>query len=351
MAPPPPSVAPPAPYPGVGLEIHEWGVLDVRLAPASELALAGVPGHGTPRRSPVRPPPPSRPHPFTEGLRPRAPIVYVHLPDGHAPLELSVHVTLAGGVIEEEWPLPSEQSPGDVLWALTARPGHCAGSSYPTPGQPACDDAYCESSQLALYETTDAACLTVGGHDFNHLFYRGIAHGALPIEVTSRVLADGSLHVRASGALGQIALVHRDDDPARTLAHVIDAPAAGAELVVPAPDTGADTVRAWLDSSMREAGLSAPEMTAFHAAWDVELFGGPHAPEDQLRRGGDGPPCEALLFWLPRASIDAIAPMQVAPLPDAIHRAILVRIDVDPVGSRRRPAPGGESPSAPVRAR
>lgn len=366
-APTPPREPPAAPISDApiveGLRVHEWGLIDLpatrgRFAP---VAVSAVPGRGTPRDqllegagpgegsgaagSPSAPPaaptapakrPPRPPPPIA---RPRAPLLYVHLPAGHEPVDLVVRVALPGGTVEEHWPLTGDHAPQLewVRWTLTARPETCTGASYPAPGEAPCDNPlrfYCEASELRAYETADAACLSIEGRDYNHLFYRGAVPGTFPIDVVAQ--DDGSLRVQHTGdhaIPGRLVRVARDDDPARTRVHVLAPPAPGATVsVAAAPSAPIDAARDAIYGALAEAfELTPPEVAAFRAAWDVALFGGPRASDGEgLRRNAWLAPRDALFYFLPEACVADYAELAIEPHPETIRRAILVRVDLDP---------------------
>nr|MDQ3033078.1 hypothetical protein [Myxococcota bacterium] len=268
---------------------------------------------------------------------PRAPLLYVHLPAGSAPIELSVQVALPGGTIDEHWPLANddEEAFESVRWQVTARPEGCSGSSYPAPGEAPCDNPlrfYCEASELRAFETADAACLTFEGRDFNHLFYRGAVPGAFPIQVDRD--PDGTLHVHHAGteALpGRIVVVHRSDDPTATRVRVVDAPAPGAtSTIAAATDASHEGARAAIYGALASTfGLTQAEVASFRAAWDVAFFGGPRAAAEGLRPNAWVPPVDALFYWLPERTIAELAPLTIEPHPETLRRALLVRVDLD----------------------
>lgn len=337
-----------------GLVVHEWGVVDVRAnrGPLGELAMSGVPGRGVPREellqqgpspgpspspspgpSPTPTPTPHRP-PIA---RPRAPLLYFHLPAGHEPVDVSVRVELPRGTVEEHWPLTSDH--GErldwVRWRATVRAEACSGASYPAPGEAPCDQAlrfYCEASELRRYEAADAACLSVDGRDANHLFYRGALPGRLPLQVTTD--GSGTLRVHHAGNRplpGRLVLVERADDPGATRARVVAPPAPGATISVEAADVEAEAARAAIYGALADTfELTQAEVAAFRAAWDVSFFGGPRGEIDGLRRQAFVPPQRSLFYWLAEGDVESLAPLAIEPRPEVIRRAILVRVDLDP---------------------
>ncbi len=354
--PPPAQVAASEPPGTPGLVVHEWGLVDVPSlgAPVRQLAIGAVPGRGASATemleglgAPAATPPTEgvpgettgarpRPRPPSPEMRGRAPLLFVHLPAGHSPLDLTVRIAIDRGGIEEHWPLSEDRDRhGEwVRWSVTARPESCAGAAYPAADEPPCDDPtrfYCEASELRSYEADDAACLTLDGREWNHIFYRGFATGALPFRATRE--ADGGVTLEnASGAEipGPLVLVRREDDAAASRVRVAAAPAAGQRSTLAAPDASADEGRrAVFDALAREFELTPAEVGGFRRAWDAALFGGAHAPTELVRRAGFAVPRESLLFFLPEEIVRALVALTIEPRPERVRRALLVRIDLD----------------------
>jgi hypothetical protein len=296
----PPAPEPPPPPAPARYEIHEWGVLDVPVAGAAELAagpgrpLGTVGGGGTIPTITIRP------------ASARKPVLYVHLLDGLDHLDVSILVRM-GGRVMEHWP-PTTPVDGGLRWDhVTARAGACTAASYPTRTDERCrhvEDGYCELADLADYVTPDGACLTVGGVETDHLFYRGeISDFALPLEPpapgarTFRVLRPASLSGR---------LVH----VRRGRVAMLEAPPDTSPIALGTPTEPADRGREQLRTEMRAIGLTEPEIAAFGRAWDRALF---------------PPGEEALLYWLSPDELRSITALHATPAPAAVRRAILVR--------------------------
>ncbi|MEZ4339643.1 MAG: hypothetical protein R3B82_23715 [Sandaracinaceae bacterium] len=203
------------------------------------------------------------------------------------------------------------------------------------------DEAPCSASRprglqaatLATVETDEAACLTFGDADFNHLFYRGEIRGApsLPLEIA----AEGSaLRLTPSGDApipGSIIRIRRSTHEVA----VIEAPPPGTPVALPPPyqpsQVGADALAA----SLRAAGLTDAEVLAFRRAWDETLFGtqvataaGEAMPTTVAIGGLLMPPSDdAVLYVLPRETADALAPLTFTPEPRVVRRAIVAWID------------------------
>ena len=284
------------------------------------------------------------------------PILYVH---ADTAFELSIQVTPRAGLIfAERWPPMT-----DDAWAVSVSPDACR-AQHTYPSTCSAPDGYCEVAELALYETDDAACLRAGEHLLPLLFYRMRHDGpgpALPLafEKSGDAIV---VHNRSwSGGIGALWRVSWDGQTGATHAARADVPARGASTSIARPTTGGvQAARAALRADLGEHGLTAHETDAFMRAWDEALFGESatsdrRTPQDR-EDGDDGTPvdgpvqvndetvdsltneiptieggpriADVLLYWLPRADIDALAAIDAQPAPRALRRAILVRADV-----------------------
>jgi len=109
-------------------------------------------------------------------------------------------------------------------------------------------------------------------------------------------------------------------------------PASGASVTMP---VGTEVITraagiAELGHAIQTLGLTDDEASAFMAGWADELFGSEAGARDQL---GVVRHQDVLLFFLPASAIDPIARLQATPSPRAIHRAIMVRIDLGAVST------------------
>lgn len=308
-------------------EVHEWGL--IRGTMLDQVMLSG------PHVDPV-------PVPVAK------PVLYFHRA-GVGALRVDVGVTIPNGRIVEHWPLvPGAAEP--LAWrGVEIADGNCAGSSYPSLGQPPCDAIHpsdaCEAAGLATVETPDGACVRYGGAAFDHLFYRGEIRGApaLPLAIARE---GDALRVTASGPgtiPGSILRIRRSTREVS----VVPAPGPGASVALPPPGSTAATGADALAASLRAAGLTDAEVGAFRRAWDASLFGGeiasvttipPVAAASPMPVGGELLPAsdDAVLYVLPIERADALAPLTFSPPPRAVRRAIVAWIDASS-GAPARP--------------
>ncbi|MFT5358164.1 MAG: hypothetical protein ACI9KE_005401 [Polyangiales bacterium] len=277
------------------------------------------------------------------------PVLYVH---ASAPTSLHVEVTPGEGMsVAEHFPHVA----GPLVWNVEVTPGEC---TTPRDYTGSCNstDGYCETHELALYETSDADCLTQGELNVPLLFYRLRADDepAMPLSVDGGNENEVVLFNTGLEAGASIWRVTWDGAQAHATRAV--APAAGEQLVIQrAVQGGVVDVRAAIRQDLAGLGLTRHEAEAFMRAWDSALFGaqgsidGELADEDGTptdipvrdidsltsdetildRRVIPGAPrvTDAILYWLPAAHIEAMSALTFRPAPQVVHRAILVRVD------------------------
>ncbi|MEM9069808.1 MAG: TonB family protein [Myxococcota bacterium] len=319
--PPPP---PPATY-----EVHEWGFIGHHIDEGENAVrhVGATPGRFDPNALG-----------FGHGglhLRGGKPILYVHLGEGTDRTSFQARVTIPDGRFVEF--LPAGTQTGNALtWQVEARRGSCSAvASYPGVGSPGCSrvpDGYCEAAELGMYETDDAACLQVDGQDWNHLFYRADASGALPMHFTN----DAGLMMQANVALeGKMIRIWRNANRAETKVQIFDAPPPGQEMAVPDAQLGsADEGIAYVRQELTAHGMSAAESDAFMRAWETNLFGAREgAPAIEPLQNGRPPEglqaaTQAVAYFLPESAANRLLGLSFEPAPTSVKRAILVRVDL-----------------------
>jgi hypothetical protein len=330
----PPTGAPThAPTPDVAYELHEWGVIDVSSGVTHVTA-------GPERR--IRPAP-------SGVMRPRKPVIYVHLLDGATEGSFTVRVGMPGGTYAEHFPPGRVTDEGLLEWpSVVARATACRTSADPSaptlaPGaEPALPttmpswchpaDGVCELAELPRYDAESAACVTVGTQQAGLLFYRGSRPDVpLPLTVARAPSGGITVHVNEAldGAPGEILRLTSNDGVVRVSRLGMPAP----ESTIPMPLPHDTLVRAdaiaELVQSLRLLGMDEHEAHAFVEAWECELFGqDPAAPQtgEPLHPLGD-----ALVYFLPPSMTSRISEVSGAPPPRAIRRAFLVRVDLSAI--------------------
>jgi hypothetical protein len=313
-------------------EVHEWGLID--FVPSRSIFEIAA-GPGEPERVPVpvpvvrpnghtkvRPPPVHPSHTpmvtMSVDMRRRKPVLYFHLGPDTLSIDVSVSVSTPPGRVVEHWPTTDAHGAGYRWLGVEVTEGSCTGLSYPSATDPECADVeYCEVAELAQYESNDADCLNFRERRYNHLFYRGAGEPSpLPLVVTRDGDGVQVSHGGTSAIPGSILYIVNESGTRR--AAIIAPPAVGEEMTLPEPEaSNMDAAQTSLDETLSELGLTAGESGAFKRAWDDELFGA-----DAV--------AAAVLYFLPRADVVRAAPLEFEPAPTAIHRAMLVRIDIAP---------------------
>lgn len=320
-------------------EVHEWGLINVaeegvELAAGPGQAAAiqdlGLTGYGKP-------------------------VLYFHLAEGSPGFDARVDVNLRSFLLGEHYP-PAEGSGRTIHWEGHLERAACtAERTYPTVEEcPVTQDGYCETAELAAYETPDHSCFHIGDAEWPLLFYRGVpGETRPPLPLTLNITEGNATALRSGDATDTVGKVwYMVDQEVRA---IVDWPAPGESIVL---EGAAPTdPRALMHAELLEHGLTEEEARAFGRAWYEELFGaetgslglqgtgrgGGGVGEGLIGLGnttGDTPSAAGrsglgyhgipaavhrLVYWLPAASHDAMTELTFDPAPSAVHRATLVR--------------------------
>jgi hypothetical protein len=319
---------PTAPEVDTAYAIHEWGFIAHHYADEESLLTSGT------APAAERVPPTQIPRGHVNSRAVGKPVIYVHLQGEGNIARFHASLSTTGRFLEE-WPHSEDSTATSLTWDVEARRGSCsARGNYPVAADSHCSgiaDRYCEAAELANYETEDSACLTVDGEEWNHLFYRAQVAGDVPLRLSK---SGDAFTVHGSGALpGRLMRIRRADDASGTRVALFDAPAAGESLSIPAaPHQPAAVGIAALEAELSALGLSDAEVEAFMIAWQAELFGDT-AERTQVEMLGSPPrdlrpKADALIYFLPTATLDAMVPFTFTPPPTEVRRAVLVRVDL-----------------------
>jgi hypothetical protein len=320
VAPRPGSVSPPlaGEPPHADFDVHEWGLFDVPAGGRVGRLISGAP------------------LPPAAVTAVRKPVIYLHLPPQSAPLDVAIGVQLATGVIAENFP-DGTLAAGDrgLQWPhITARDGTCHNARRILSSDPSCartSDGLCERAELERYETTDGACLLVGGVEHNHLFYRA-ANVEVELPIVVRTLDNGWRVAanQSSRSLGSVFLRVRTSSaaPNGIAVESFSSPAPSQQIPLWDQVTTQVDGRVVLRAATISLGLSESEADAFMRAWGDELFGA--APLRTTREARRSPVVarDELLYFLPDYVLERIAPLTIVPAPSTVHRVILVRLPV-----------------------
>ena len=157
---------------------------------------------------------------------------------------------------------------------------------------------------------TDAAPIEVGGQREKFLFYRGVGRFAPPI--AARVDSAGRVRVSSPGghALGQLVLFENRGGTVRFAAR--HSAASAITLDPPAAGGGLASLRRKLESILVSEGLYPKEAAAMVETWRDSWF------EEGAR----------LFYIAPKAAIEEVLPLDIAPAPTAVARVFVGRMEL-----------------------
>ncbi len=363
-------------------DVHEWGLIDASMH-RRDIEVAAGPGHldALARRTTMQGygKPVLYFHVESPTDAPFAVRVGVQLPEAltiaeHYPPATERRVNPSGGetgVIEHGMDghgagdigdrRPDGPATRELIWQGQLRSGGCEGvRTYPSVESAYCQgiaDGYCETSELADYETADGDCLMVDdeqgseGTPWPLLFYRGgsavgedgqpLPFAHLPLVVSrearrqirveraSDVLSGGE--AVNGGTIGRLWRIRRT--PGGVAVASAPWPSVGEDIRLPAP-TGSDELQAAREAigdDLRAHGLRPSEIEAFQRAWQETLFGSEGTGTvTGSGRGGlvAAPPSDVLLYWMPQSAITHLSTLTFEPAARHIRRAAMIRVNL-----------------------
>ena len=157
---------------------------------------------------------------------------------------------------------------------------------------------------------TDASPVQVGSQSEKFLFYRGLA--SFPVPVTARVKQDGTIAVENTGAdeIGLFVLFEKRGG--RLGYRVVRGSQKQVPLERPALTSDFEYLRQDLQTALIEQGLYPREAAAMIETWRDSWF------EEGTR----------LFYLIPRASVDAILPLEIEPRPAEVVRVFVGRLEI-----------------------
>jgi hypothetical protein len=238
-------------------------------------------------------------------VRMETPVLYFYAQENAT---VSVNVGFRQGIITEWYPhaavnagsWPWSRSEGTLGWnSVKVSPGVAA--EFPVEPAPS---HYYQARQ------TDAVPLQVGSQWEGFLFYRGVGQFQPPISAT--VGADGRAVVWSTpeAAVGDVILFeNRNGVVAYSVQH-----GSGGTLTLdrPALDDESTAPKKELVNLLLANGLYRKEAEAMVATWSDSWF------EEGTR----------LFYIVPRAAVDAIVPLKIAPAPAAVERVFVGRMEL-----------------------
>ena len=231
-------------------------------------------------------------------LRMETPVIYFYSP---TPAIASVHVTLRTGLISEWYPQAEHVSQNDIGWpSVQVSPGAMA--ELPDAG---------DSSHYYAARATDADLLRVGDQFEKVLFYRGIAD--FQVDLLPKFLPDGKLEIRSISPDPVAVAILFENRSGRIGYRVLRNLQRGNTPMDP-PDltSQVDSIHSELAADLTAAGLYPKEAAAMIETWRDSWF------EDGMR----------IFYLVPRKVIDRELPIKISPVPAAVERVFVGRIEV-----------------------
>jgi hypothetical protein len=298
------------PYDGV--VAHEWGTFTSVAGrdgnPVSWLPLSGASDlpcfvHRIGGRSPK----------LASGLvRMETPVLYFY---SSRPAVLSVKVDFPRGLITEWYPqatsirpgsaaVPSGQvvnAQGGITWdGIEVRPGEHS----PLPIEKA-------PSRYYAARETDSAEIRAGQEREKLIFYRGLGNFSIPLR--TKVTDSGELQIRNAGT-EPIPLVILFENRGGKLGYrIVRDLKDSLTLEMPGLSGNSEGVRREIEASLMSLGLYPKEAHAMVETWRESWLG-----EEGTR----------VLYIMPRATVDSVLPLAIAPAPKEIVRVFVGRVEI-----------------------
>jgi hypothetical protein len=238
-------------------------------------------------------------------VRMETPVLYFY---AKQPATLSIHVDFPQGLITEWYPNPLPAAPqrqtaraaGNIEWKqVQVIPG--TDLSYPvTKG----------ASHYYAARNTDATPLRIGDQQEKMIFYRGVGDFAPPLR--ARYDSEGKLEIRNTGSEA-IPFAILFENQRGALGFRITENVAGS-VTINAPELTQDLVaiRQTLVTRLTGLGLYPKEARAMVETWADSWF-------------TEG---SRVLYIVPRATVDSLLPLTIAPEPAELQRVFVGRLEV-----------------------
>jgi hypothetical protein len=240
-------------------------------------------------------------------VRMETPVLYFYTP---VDTSVRVHVRFPKGLITEWYPraavppvtipLNLDQASGSIDW----------NEVRVTPNAPESFPREAATSHYYAARDTDAAPVRVGRETEKFLFYRGIGSFAVPIRARGQIDGTVSVDAEAGSGIGEVIVFANDG---RRLGYQITTAVGGHTAVErSARDTSLPALKQELAGRLVSHGLYPREAEAMIATWGDSWF------EEGTR----------VFYVLPQSSVDAILPLDIAPVPAQVARVFVGRVEV-----------------------
>lgn len=248
---------------------------------------------------------------MTATVRMETPVIYFYAP---RPATVDVSVRFPSGLVTEWFPRAAVTPATAVTDGTLKTPGFVSTATWSdvsvTPHADGAFPAEDRSSHYYAARRTDAVPLQVGDQREKFLFYRGVARIALPV---SAVLSpDGSAAVTNTDSAPLGTIVRFDRRHGRLGYEIADMKTSRATLAAPALTGDLDSLANRLETILTREGLYRREAQAMVDTWRDSWF------EEGTR----------LLYIVPRATVDAMLPLDIRPRPVETARVFVGRLEL-----------------------
>ncbi len=230
-------------------------------------------------------------------VRMETPVLYFYAQ--HA-TTLTVHVDFPQGLITEWYPGPQGNGSASIEWKqVQVSPGKDL--EYPTTAG---------ASHYYAARNTDAAPLRIGGQQEKMIFYRGLGYFEPPLR--ARYTSDGRLEVRNVGTEPIPFMMAFENQGGRIGFRVAENVTGSVTMDSPQLAQDLPAIRRTLVTRLTKLGLYPKEARAMVETWADSWF-------------TEG----ARVFYIvPRATVDSLLPLTIAPAPADIERVFVGRVEV-----------------------
>jgi hypothetical protein len=244
-------------------------------------------------------------------VRMETPVIYFYAPQATT---VDVSVRFPAGLLTEWYPRADVTPAAQVTSAVLTTQGFASSATWSkvaiTPHAPESFPTEPRPSHYYAARRTDATPLKVGAQSEKFLFYRGVSRVTLP--VSALVSADGTATVRADRPAPLGTIVRFDRRDGKLGYEIKDTKGSGAILVTPALTGNVDALASRLVTILTREGLYPREARAMVDTWRDSWF------EEGTR----------LLYIVPRATVDAMLPLDIKPRPTETARVFVGRLEL-----------------------
>ncbi|MBV8844961.1 MAG: hypothetical protein JO307_19310 [Bryobacterales bacterium] len=239
-------------------------------------------------------------------VRMETPVLYFYT---QRPLTVSVHVDFPQGQITEWYPNPPRTAQNaQPEWFSTTK---IAWDQVElAPGKDLDYPMTSGSSHYFAARNTDSTPLRIGNEQEKMIFYRGLGFFAPPLQ--ARYETDGTLNLRNTGREPiPFAILFENQSGAMGF-RVVESVSGSAAVEAPELNQDLASIRETLVSRLTGLGLYPNEARAMVETWSDSWF-------------TEG---SRVLYIVPRATVDSLLPLSIAPAPGEIERVFVGRLEV-----------------------